>query len=183
MKQRDDAELMVAIAGGDRMALAVVYDRHAPSMLGVARRMLGDAQQAEDLLHDVFLEAWKKAGSYRPEKSKVSTWLMMRLRSRALDQIRASSRSPTVALDGNRDVPSEPVDADDPSLGLDRVVMRRALAQLPDEQRTVLELGYFYGLSCSEIASRADIPLGTAKSRIAAGLSKLRASLATGEPA
>ena len=181
-KQPDDAQLMVAVAGGDRTALATLYDRYAAVMIGVGFRMLGDKQQAEDLLHDVFLEAWNKAASYSPERSKVSTWLLMRLRSRALDRLRTSGRRRSLELEDEVvDIPSS-AGEDDPALGMERVAIRRALDLLPTEQRTVLELAYFYGLSSSEVASKVNVPVGTVKSRIAAGLAKLRVGLTAGAP-
>jgi len=173
-----DVELVVASAGGDRHALAQLYDRYAALLLGVAQRILGSPREAEDLVHDVFLEAWKQAGQYDPARGSVRTWLLMRLRSRALDRKKsAHGRTVPLEMEGSleREAPGE-----DPALAPDRTAVRRTLAGLPAEQRTVLELAYFEGLSSSEIATRLGTPIGTVKSRVAAALAKLRAELGPG---
>lgn len=172
-----DGDLIASIARGERDAFGALYDRHASTMMALACRILNDHREAEDLLHDVFLEVWNKAHAYRPERASVRTWLMLRLRSRALDRLRSSRISRTVALD---DSTPRRVSRDDPSQGADHATLRSALDQLPPEQRRVLELGYFRGLSSSEIAAEVNIPVGTVKSRTAAGLAKLRAGLREG---
>jgi RNA polymerase sigma-70 factor (ECF subfamily) len=170
-----DAELIRRVAGGDREALAALYDRYATLLLSVARRIVGEPREAEDLLHDVVLEIWRSAGDYDEARGTVRAWILMRMRSRALDR----RKSPRVA----RQVPMtadalEETVAEDPHVAPDRTRVRHALAQLPPEQRAVLELGYFEGLSSSEIALRIAVPIGTVKSRVAAALAKLRAGLA-----
>ena len=174
----EDGDLVIAIAGGDRDALARLYDRYASLLLGVAQRILGAPREAEDLVHDVFLEAWRSAKDYDEARGTVRTWLLMRLRSRALDRKKSAAA---------RTVPIEVVEmderaaaAEDPALAPDRAVVRRVLAALPKEQRVVLELAYFEGLSSSEIATRIEVPIGTVKSRVAAALGKLRSELARG---
>ena len=173
--EQDDPGLVAQIAGGDRKALAELYDRYSAVLLALARRMLRDAREAEDLLHDLFLEVWRQAGDYDGARGSVRAWIMMRLRSRALDRRkspRLARRSPL------EDAPQrDTISHDDPSETADRPVVRRALLDLPAEQRLVLELAYFEGLSTSEIAERESIPLGTVKSRLAAGMNKLRACL------
>ena len=89
-RRREDAHLVIAIADGDRDALASLYDIYAPIMLATAHRMMGDRREAEDVLHDVFLEVWRKAGTYDPGRAKVKTWLLLRLRSRVLDRLRSA---------------------------------------------------------------------------------------------
>lgn len=175
----EDEALVARMAQGDRAALMALYDRYAPTMLAVGARILGDRREAEDLLHDVILEAWQAAGQYQPGRGKVSTWLLLRLRSRALDRVRAPSRSRTTVTD-------DPVPADaaapaaDPHFAADRPKLMRALAEIPPEQRRVLELAYFDGLSASEIAAELGLSIGTVKSRTAAALSKLRTRLGGG---
>lgn len=175
MSDRDDVTLIDGAAAGDRDCLAGLYDRYAPVLLAIGRRILGDRREAEDLLHDVFLEVWRQAGDYDAARGTVRAWLLMRMRSRALDRRKAAAFS--------RRADAPPADAgadpagDDPLLGPDRAAVRRALAALPAEQRQVLELGYFEGLSSSEIAERVRAPVGTVKSRVAAALAKLRAGL------
>jgi RNA polymerase sigma-70 factor (ECF subfamily) len=171
----DDARLVERAAGGDRDALGALYDRFAPLLRGVARRMLHGEREAEDLVHDVFLEAWRNAGDYDPARAPVRAWLLLYLRSRALDRMSAARRA-TAAIRCAAEAP-RPAGADDPSLAPDRSAAARALARLPLEQRRVLELGYFEGLSASEIAHVTASPIGTVKSRTAAALAKLRAQL------
>ncbi len=173
-----DAMLVAAMAGGDREALGRLYDRHSGMMLALGIKMLGSRQAAEDLLHDVLLEAWKRAADYAPARGSVRGWLALRVRSRALDRLRSVKRTRTVSSE-DRPVEERPAPpGEDPALGPDRARMRVALEDLPAVQREVLELAYFGGLSSSEIAQRLDVPAGTVKSRTAAGLRKLRAAMA-----
>jgi RNA polymerase sigma-70 factor (ECF subfamily) len=177
-----DRKLMNAVESGDRYALADLYDRHAPAMLGVAARILRDKRDAEDLVHDVFVEAWRKAASFSAERGSVRAWLLVRTRSRAIDRL----RNLDVARRHVRNEQAVPVDAapalaDDPSATPDQARARAALAELPETQRVVLELAYYEGLTCSEIATRCGTPLGTVKSRLSAGMRELRRRFAAGE--
>jgi RNA polymerase sigma-70 factor (ECF subfamily) len=177
---KGDVELISGAAAGDRDCLAALYDRYAPACLAIGRRILGDRREAEDLLHDVFLEAWRQAGDYDQGRGTVRSWLLMRVRSRALDRRKAASfarRADLPSSDSGREG-ALPAPSEDPTLAPDRTAVRRALEQLPAEQRQVLELGYFEGLSSSEIAERVRAPIGTVKSRVAAALAKLRAGIA-----
>ncbi len=174
--QESDAQLVVHIANGDRGALARLYDRYSGVMFSTSVRILGDRREAEDLLHDVFLEVWKKAGDYDASRGTVRTWLLMRLRSRALDRCKTARRNRVVSLEEAPTWESRTVPGEDPSSSSDKKAVRRAVRALPDTQRRVLELAYFRGLSSSEIARQLDIPVGTVKSRVAAGLNKLRRS-------
>src|SRR5688572_30117813 len=97
---RDDVDLVIAVAEGDREALALVYDRHSGPMLAVGVRIVRDRGEAEEILHDVFLEAWKRAGDYDPSRGTVRTWLMLRMRSRCLDYVKSAGRSRTRAAGG-----------------------------------------------------------------------------------
>ncbi len=174
-----DAAFVRAMAKGDKTALAQLYDRFSPILMAVATRILGERREAEDLLHDVFLEAWRQAADYDSSRGSVRAWMLIRLRSRAIDRRKSARVSRVVSLDNERGVEErEAMVHEDPALAPDRTAIRRALAELPEDQRTVLELGYFEGLSSSEIATRIDAPIGTVKSRVAAGLAKLRAGLA-----
>src|SRR4051812_3448018 len=175
----DDAEdevLVVAMAAGDRAALATLYERHGSLLLGLALRIVRERREAEDLLHDVFLEAWRTAKDFDPKRGRVRTWLAIRMRSRALD-LQKSARVSRNTGDTGLELLVDEADTASPDHGR----VRRALAELAADQRRVLELAYFEGLSCTEIAERVAIPVGTVKSRIAAGLDRLRSGLlATG---
>jgi RNA polymerase sigma-70 factor (ECF subfamily) len=172
----DDA-LIQAIAGGDRDALGLLYDRYASIMIALGKRIVKDAREAEDLVHDVLLEVWRQAADHDPARGSVRAWILMRLRSRALDRRKSPRVARAVALDHAGETAQ--AGDEDPALAPDRARVRRALAELPAEQRAVLELGYYEGLSSTEIAARVAVPVGTVKSRVAAGLAKLRSELRT----
>lgn len=176
MNGSQDADFsdLIALCDGDHEALGRLYDRHAPVMLTVAERILGTRREAEDLLHDVFVEIWQKAGDYDPARGKVSTWMRLRMRSRALDRIRSAARREkateiTDRLMGTVSPPKEQVG--------DRSTLHAALEGLPEEQSAVIMLSYFAGMSASEIASTIGVPVGTVKSRTAAAMQKLRQAL------
>ena len=168
-----DAALVAAMAEGDRAAMATLYSRHASVLLGVAIRIVRERREAEDLLHDVFLEAWRSAKDFDPKRGRVRTWLAIRMRSRALDH-QKSARVSRNAGDGGLELLVDHSEIASP----DCARVRAALASLGDDQRRVIELAYFEGLSCTEISERIAIPVGTVKSRVAAGLERLRVGLA-----
>ncbi len=176
LSEIDDVELMRLVASGDRKALAALYDRFSPIMLALGNRVLGNRREAEDLLHDVFLEAWRSAKDYDRKRGTVRAWLSMRMRSRALDRVRSKGRSKVVLSEEGK-LPEGEATGQDPSAAPDRAIVRQALAALPPEQRRVLELGYFQGMTSSEIAREVNIPVGTVKSRVARGLAQLRVGL------
>ncbi len=175
-----DAAVMSRLAGGDQRALAELYDRYGSLLLGLGVRVLGDRAEAEDVLHDVFVEIWKRAGDFDAERGSVKTWIAMRMRSRCLDR----QKSPRVA----RRVPFDDSAAErqaaptqNPMLRLERQAVRDAMAALPAEQREVVELAYFKGLSTLEIGAAMGIAQGTVKSRLFAARDKLQRALRGGE--
>jgi len=169
-----DAALVAAMAQGDRDALAKLYERHSSVLLGLAMRIVRSRLEAEDLLHDVFLEAWRSAKDFDPKRGRARTWLAIRMRSRALD-LQKSARVSRNAGDTGLDLLVDEAQRTSP----DHARVRAELAELGTDQRRVLELAYFEGLSCTEIAARCAIPVGTVKSRIAAGLDRLRTGMST----
>lgn len=172
----DDVEILAEAARGEVQALATLYDRYATLLVTLARRMLGDPVAAEDLVQDVFMEVWRRAAAYDPSRGSVRTWIVVRLRSRALDRLRSAPVRREVATDvAQSQRPA--VESEDPLLAPDRRAVVHALAELPDEQRVVLELAYFQGLTMSEIAEAIGAPIGTVKSRTAAALAKLRLAM------
>lgn len=173
-----DEGLVRAIANGDTRALAALYDRHAPFMLALARRIVVGKSEAEDIVHDVFVEAWRRAADYDANRGSVKAWLLLRTRSRAIDHRKSASVARTVPT-GDSDwlaalADPRALDSEAP----DRARLRRLVSALSDDQREVLYLGYFEGLSSSEMAARLEIPIGTVKSRVAAALGTLRQALA-----
>jgi RNA polymerase sigma-70 factor, ECF subfamily len=180
-RAESDLTLLRAVARGERWALGALYDRHAALLLGIGARVLGSRDDAEDLLHDVFLEVNRHAGEYDATRGSVRTWLCVRMRSRALDRLRAPGRAKCWSLDAlPPGADTSPADTDllEGHGDRDTVRVRTALAALPEVQRAVLELGYFRGLSCSEIAELLALPVGTVKSRVRSALERLREALA-----
>lgn len=177
LADHDDKQLVDAMANGDSHALAALYDRYSSTLLAVAHRMLGSKHNAEDLVHDVFLEAWRHAGDYSSSRGGVRTWLLLRLRSRAIDRLRsASRRRVSVVEDGDlAEIPDPQAEAF--AFTPDRAVLVEAIESLPPLQRRALECAYFRGMSASEIAEEEAIPIGTVKSRLAAALRKLRGEM------
>ncbi len=174
--QATDEELLARLRSGEAEALAALYDRYASLMYALSLRILTDEREAQDLLHDVFLEVWERARDYEPTRGKVRTWLLIRVRSRALDRkssARISRRAPEDA-DPRRD------DAH-MSVAPERIAVRAALAELPEDVRQVLELSYFAGMTAREIAARVDAPEGTIRSRLARGLRLLEHLLSEDE--
>ena len=172
----DNAELVRAIARGDTKALSHLYDRFSSQLLALGVRMLGGRSEAEDLLHDVFLEVWKRAGDYDPARGTVRAWLCMRVRSRALDRKKSPRVARAVAWDDARANETE-APAQDPGLRLERERVRKALTALSPEQRDVVDLCYFAGLSTAEAAEKLGCPVGTVKSRLSSARDRLRTAL------
>lgn len=168
-----DLEALRRMADGDPQALAELYDRHASRLLALGVRILRSQREAEDLLHDVFLAAFQRAGDYVPERGSVRGWLLMHMRSRCLDRARSHGFS--------RGEPLTEEPLQEPLPGVERRIdaarVRGLLDDLPAAQREVLQLGYFEGLSFSEIAEVLGLPLGTVKSRVHAALGALRSEL------
>ncbi|MCC6624686.1 MAG: sigma-70 family RNA polymerase sigma factor [Deltaproteobacteria bacterium] len=181
-----DVADLAALARGDREALARLYDRHAPVLMALGVRLVGERREAEDILHDVFVEVWKHAGDYDPERATVKTWLVLRMRSRCLDRLRSAGHARRESLTDREETLLERARTDAPGASAmdDRVDagrLRGALADLPEDQRAVIVLGFFDGLSSSEIAEELGIPIGTVKSRVRSAMGKLRQALGVAE--
>jgi RNA polymerase sigma-70 factor (ECF subfamily) len=177
--EQADAALVARMARGDRAALSALYSRHAPKLLALMLQILRDRAEAEDVLHDVFLEAWRKAATYSPERGTVGAWLTLRARSRAIDRRRSAPRARAVPLEAfGADGPIDP--SVDPARIRDHRRLSKAFTVMTPDEQEVIVLGYFEGLSSSEIAEKVGAPIGTVKSRTRSGLQKLRGAL--GEP-
>src|SRR5262245_15888866 len=177
-----DEAIARAIAAGEGSALALAYDRHGALVYGLARRILRDAPAAEEIVQDVFLELWRRASLFDPRHGTLPAFLVTLARSRAIDRLR--SRRSSRAAEGSSDLgrladeglpPLEFVSTEDA-----RTEVLRALGTLPEEERLVVELAYFEGLSQSQIAERTGTPLGTVKGRARNALRRLRAALPQG---
>jgi RNA polymerase sigma-70 factor, ECF subfamily len=182
----NDNTLIEQIAQRDQAALSTLYDRYARIIYAIAFRSLRSAEESEEVVLDVFAQVWRIADRYDPRKSRADTWIFMLARSRVLDRLRKlQSRKPSSGevLDiAEIQVPSSGVDPIDAAVVSERrEQVRSVLGQLPHEQRLVLELVYYKGLSHSEIAQTTGISLGTVKTRIRLGLNKLRSALGNGQ--
>lgn len=174
-----DIAVLRRLANGDKAALGVLYDRHASVLLALGLRIVRARREAEDLLHDVFLELWRHAGDYQAERGSVKSWMLLRMRSRCLDRVRSHGYSRVVALEAE---PSKGGVAELDERRLDGNRLKGLIERLPPGQREVLALGYFEGLSFSEIATQLDIPIGTVKSRVSAAMQTLRKELGVEAP-
>lgn len=182
-----DRALVGRMAAGDERAVQDLVARHGDALYALARSMLGEHADAEEVSADAFLQAWRTARTFDPARGSVIAWLATMVRSRSLDRLRARKQQvlklqrvaePIVHGGGEAVTPAE--EAPDRKLeGVEaRSLVERALGDLPAAQRSVIELAYFSGLSQSEIAAQLGVPLGTVKTRTLTALRRLRALLA-----
>lgn len=173
--QGNDALLLQAIAGGEEIALSQLYDRYRLILFGLLVRILHSQSEAEEVLQEVFIQVWQRAGDFDEARGKPFTWLVTLTRSRAIDRLRALGARERATHEAIRNIPEAWSDAVTDAIHAERGrIVRQALARLPEEQRRALFLAYFEGLSQSEIAARLSTPLGTVKTRVRSGLIKLR---------
>lgn len=162
---------------GDMDAAAELYDRYAGQVYALARRIVGNEMDAEDVVQEVFSQVWRTPSRYDRTRGSVIGWLLMITRSRAIDRIRARQARPDMTDAVTPDaLPAAPT-PDALVMAEQAAAVRQALLSLPASQRTALELAYYEGLTQAEIAERLSEPLGTVKTRIRAGLMALRARL------
>jgi RNA polymerase sigma-70 factor (ECF subfamily) len=184
MRASVNAALIRRMAGGDRDALAELYDRLSKPLYATARHILNDAAEAQDVVHDVFLALWENAGAFDSGRGAAFSWAVTLTRNRAIDRLR--TRANRARLLGNS-APDDlgygldafPIAGDSRAeLGERAEAVRKAMSGLPEEQQRALELAFFSGLTQKEIADRLKEPIGTVKARIRRGLIKLRDALA-----
>jgi len=179
----DDEELMQRLAYRDLVAFRALYDRYGNLVYSAALRVVRDAQIAEDMVQEIFLRIWRKPESYVAQRGRFVTWLTSVTRNRSVDEVRSRGRrfrhETASPEEQERELPAS--EQDDPALTAELSDQRRlilaALKQIPAEQREIIELAYFGGLTQQEIAERLSQPLGTVKTRIRLGMQKLRAAL------
>jgi RNA polymerase sigma-70 factor (ECF subfamily) len=173
-----DVELLRSVAAGDEAALASLYDRYRLILFGLLLRILHSRAEAEDCLQEIFIQVWRQASDFDEARGRPFTWLVTMARSRAIDRLRASGSRDRTAQDAARAVVEETSDAVTDAIRSEQAaVVRDALDALPQEQRRVLELAYFEGLTQSEVAERLNQPLGTIKTRTRTAMMKLREML------
>jgi RNA polymerase sigma-70 factor (ECF subfamily) len=174
-----DVDLLRCLAQGEGVAIGQLYDRYARILLPLALRIVRDRAEAEDIVHDAFVVVGERAGQYVADRGSVAAWLVTLVRNLSIDRTRRRDRRGTLV---RKVLAHEPVErvADPERLTVDAVErgrVRRALASLPEVQRTTLEVAFFEGLTYPEIAAREGVPLGTIKSRAARALASLREAL------
>lgn len=176
-----DAQLLAAMTEKKQWALAELYDRHAAVLYRLALKILEDPAQAQDVLHDAFLIAWHKAALYNEKRGNACAWLIVLCRNLAIDRYRVKMNlaSRRAELESADDLlqPAADNPESDAMASEDGRLIRLALEKLPSEQRQVIELAYFRGLSQQEIAAATSTPLGTVKTRTRQAMKKLRDSL------
>lgn len=178
LSSQTDAELFQALRAGQTEALTILYDRHTALVYGLALKVLGNTQEAEDLTQDIFLTLVRGC-SYDPKRGSLRTFLAVLTRSRAIDRLRSRQSRLTFLHrwhgDRREDASNSPLEfvfQNEQSQAL-----QTALSQLSESQQEILKLAYYEGLSQSEIAKRLEIPLGTVKARARRGLLQLRQTL------
>lgn len=177
-----DQAALARMARGDQNALAELYDRHARLVFSLALRILGDRADAEDIVQDVFTQVWSQAGRYDPARGAVAAWMLTLTRSRSIDRLRSRKARPENPGDASivEGVADTAMPQDLQLLSTEQVDrLRKAMNDLPDAQRTALELAYYEGLSHVEVAERLSEPLGTVKTRIRQAVMRLREALSS----
>jgi len=187
-----DAALVKLVAERRPAALAELYDRYAPTLLALARRVLDNHADAEEVLQEVFVQVWNRGERYDPARSSVSTWLVLIARSRAIDRLRsrrvvertheahahaAIGAMGAIGASGAWEPHTSPEALENVFIQERHERVRREMAALPAEQRQVLEMAFYQGLTQSEIAAKAGLPLGTVKTRTLLAMKKLRNAL------
>jgi len=184
-RAKANAALIKRMAGGDRDALAELYDKLSRPLFATARHILNDAAEAQDVVHDVFMSLWENAATFDSSRGAAFSWAVTLTRNRAIDRLRSRANRARLL---ESSIPDDlGYDEDSGSMaGLDKAdlgdraaAVRTALAELPTEQQRALELAFFSGLTQKEIAEKLSEPIGTVKARIRRGLIKLRDMLAS----
>ena len=165
-----DGELIARVGSGDRGAFETLYRRYARPVFGLALRRLGDRGRAEDAVQETFASVWRAAGSYRPERGPGAPWLYAVARNAIVDNGRTRREPP---VEGVEEKAGDETPADKAESGWVTWRVHRALAELPENERVVIELAYWGGRSQSEVAEMLGIPLGTVKTRTRTGLARL----------
>ncbi len=181
--ERSDEDLIAAVVAQRADALAALYDRYGGLALGLATRIVGDRGLAEDVVQEAFLTLWRQAGTFQQGRGAVRTWLLSIVHHRSIDVIRKRKSAPSEPFDVVKHDVATGDTWTDVYASLTQAQIREALGNLPAEQRQVIELAYFGGLTQQEIASRLSAPLGTVKGRMRLAMQKLKALLDELRPA
>lgn len=172
------AETLLAVGGEERDALHELYRLTASKLFGIALRICGDRQAAEDVLHEVYLIVWRRAGAWEPGRASPITWLATIARNRAIDWRRAQRVRAVAPLEDAPDLPDPAPDAERGLIAAgERQALLDCLAELEGRQRDAIRTAFFDGVTYAEIAARAGVPAGTAKSWVRRGLARLKECL------
>ncbi len=177
-----DRQILVEVAGGSADALERLYDRYAATAFGLARRILAQPDLAEEVVQDVFAQVWREASRYDAARASVAGWIVLLTRTRAIDRLRARRARPDLdkGVEPTAAAPLTTPDRSPEQVAIsseDAQLVRAALDGLPAEQRSLLDLAYYEGLTHSEIAARTGVPLGTIKTRIRSAMMALRKAM------
>lgn len=175
-----EAVLLQSVAGGDQAAFCELYDRMHPRVLGLAVRILRDLSHAEEVAQEVFLEVWQCAGSFDDAKGSATGWILRKTHSRSVDRVRsAQARKVRETRIGMRELhePSDDV-TEIVAMRIDSSRVQRALGTLPEAQRAAVALAHLGGYSHTEVSEILNVPVGTVKTRIRAGIGRLREEMA-----
>jgi RNA polymerase sigma-70 factor (ECF subfamily) len=176
----DDQTLLAQVAAGSTAALEVLYQRYGRVVYGVALRIVGAAELAEDIVQETFWRVWRRSGTFQAGRGQVGSWIFGIAHNLSIDELRRQRARPSSVYDTDdtpllREIEDARMDvAGEAQENERRRLISAALQQIADEQREAIELAYFGGLSQSEIAERLQSPLGTVKTRIRLGLRRLR---------
>jgi RNA polymerase sigma-70 factor (ECF subfamily) len=177
----EDLELLAKIGEQDRQALAALYDRYGRRVFALAVRMLNDPLGSEEVTQDVFMSVWRRGASYTSKKGKFTTWLFSITHNRTIDELRKRRRDRSrenADIDDHLNIQSGDISPADAAVARSEYAkIRAAMERLPVEQKSVVELSYFKGLTQTEIATKTGQPLGTVKTRMRLALKKLRTAL------
>jgi RNA polymerase sigma-70 factor, ECF subfamily len=182
LQDRRDRDLVERTSAGDHAAFSELYRRYSPAAFGLAHRILGEQLLAEEVLQEVFLSVWRRAGAFDPARGSVRSWLFAQIHHRSVDVVRRE--------EAERRRSTTNIEPDAHDSGVDEVVeegwlrsrrdhVRKALSGLTAEQRQMIELAYYQGLTQSQVATATGVPLGTVKSRTLSAMRRLRDMLAT----
>lgn len=176
-----DEAVVALVSRSEESALAELYDRYGRLAYSHARRIVRDAELADDVVQEAFLSVWRGAATFTPERARASTWLMTLVHRRAVDLVRREQRHRADPVDDDdlNEPPGHAVD-DEVWLRLERERVQVALRRLPDQHRELLELAYYGGFTQSQLAERLGRPVGTIKSQMFAALARLRELLESG---
>ena len=175
-----DEALLAAIRDRDERAIAILYDRYGGFAFGLAYRIVGERNAAEDVVQDAFLSVWRRAVSFEVGRGSVRTWVLSIVHHRAIDRLRGTSGR--ARQDVTIDDFERLIAVDDPwrevEVGVQRELLQTGLATLPREQSEAIRMAYFEGYTQQEIATAMNVPVGTVKGRLRIGLQKMRSLLA-----